>query len=55
MYRTACSKPHLGRRIGEHANARGSGPQLTQEPKQLRRKVHRDEADTKMVTLPPAG
>src|SRR5262245_59798631 len=39
--------------IDEHGNARGSGPQLTQEPKLLRRKVHRDEADTSHVVAWP--
>jgi hypothetical protein len=37
--------------IDEHGNARGSRPQLTQEPKLLCPKFHRGEADT--GTLPP--
>src|SRR5262245_35919897 len=46
----------LGKRpfgIDEHGNARGSRPQLTQEPKLLRRKFHRHEADTSDVAAGP--
>jgi hypothetical protein len=32
--------------IGEHGNARDSRPQFTQEPKLLRRKLHREGGDT---------
>jgi hypothetical protein len=39
--------------IDEHGNARGSRPQLTQEPKLLRRKFVRDEADTGDVAAGP--
>src|SRR5262245_35158868 len=37
----------------EHGNALGSRPQLTQEPKLLRRKFHRHEADTSDVAAGP--
>jgi hypothetical protein len=39
--------------IDEHGNSRGSWPQFTQEPKLLRRKLHRHEADTGDVATKP--